>query len=48
MAKQLGIPMREYRPEGGESWIDVNKRVQDFTKEIVAKYMKEEYKEEVK
>ena len=31
MAKKLGIPMREYKPEGGESWIDVYNRIQDFT-----------------
>ena len=39
LAKKLGISAREYRPEGGESWIDVNKRVQEFVKEIVSKYM---------
>jgi hypothetical protein len=39
LAKKAGIPMREFRPEGGESWIDVNKRVQDFTKEIFIKHM---------
>jgi hypothetical protein len=39
MAKKLGIPMREYKPEGGESWIDVYNRIQDFTKDIVKKYM---------
>jgi broad specificity phosphatase PhoE len=39
LAKKLGISAREYKPEGGESWIDVNKRVQDFVKEIVSKYM---------
>jgi broad specificity phosphatase PhoE len=39
LAKKLGIPMREYKPEGGESWIDVYNRIQDFTKEIVKKYM---------
>ncbi len=27
MAKKAGIPAREFRPEGGESWIDVNNRV---------------------
>jgi broad specificity phosphatase PhoE len=27
LAKKAGIPMREFRPENGESWIDVNKRV---------------------
>jgi broad specificity phosphatase PhoE len=27
LAKQQGIPVREFRPEGGESWLDVNKRV---------------------
>ena len=39
LAKKLGISAREYKPEGGESWIDVNNRVQDFVKEIVSKYM---------
>jgi broad specificity phosphatase PhoE len=48
LAKQLGIPIREYRPERGESWIDVNTRVQEFTKEIVSKYMHPKEKEEKK
>lgn len=39
LAKKLGISAREYKPEGGESWIDVNKRVQEFVKEIVSKHM---------
>jgi broad specificity phosphatase PhoE len=31
--------VREYRPEGGESWLDVNKRAREFTEELVTKYM---------
>lgn len=27
LAKKAGIPAREYRPAGGESWVDVNVRV---------------------
>ncbi len=27
MAQKQGIPAREFKPEGGESWLDVNSRV---------------------
>jgi broad specificity phosphatase PhoE len=31
LAEESGLPMREYRPEGGESWEDVEQRVRAFT-----------------
>lgn len=39
LAKKAGIPAREFRPDGGESWLDVNKRVQSFTLDLVRNHM---------
>ena len=37
-ADRLGIPFLEFRPEGGESLIDVRKRIKEFLEETIARY----------
>ena len=39
LAKKAGVSAREFKPEGGESWLDVHMRVKDFIKEIAGKHM---------
>ena len=39
LAKQAGVPPRMFKPEGGESWLDVNERVKDFLKDIAARHI---------
>lgn len=38
-AKALGIPIREYRPEGGESWEDVKQRCKAFQQSLFDTYL---------
>ena len=38
-AKSEGIDPREYRPENGESWLDMNKRIKSFLEETVDQYV---------
>jgi broad specificity phosphatase PhoE len=45
LAKSQGIPTREFRPEGGESWTDVQVRARDFLIEIATRHLNEECKE---
>jgi hypothetical protein len=40
IVKENNYPVREYRPEGGESWQDLHKRGQSFLQKIVDKYLK--------
>eukprot|EP00347_Sterkiella_histriomuscorum_P022756 403337273 len=39
-AKELGLNPREYKPEGGESWLDLNARLHSFLHETVEKHLK--------
>ena len=39
LAKQAGVPPRLFKPEGGESWVDVNERVKDFIRDISGRHM---------
>eukprot|EP00960_Hanusia_phi_P020443 602775-Hanusia_phi.AAC.1 len=36
MAKAAGVPLRSFRPPGGESWNDVAARARGFTKDVLA------------
>lgn len=38
-AKQRGVGIRDYRPEGGESWLDVQARARDFLMEVVNRHL---------
>lgn len=38
-AKKRGIRVREFRPEGGESWLDVNARAKAFLQDIIARHV---------
>ena len=38
-AKKRGVGIREYRPEGGESWRDVQARAHDFLMEVVTRHL---------
>lgn len=38
-AKKRGVGIREYRPEGGESWLDVQARARDFLMEVVGHHL---------
>lgn len=38
-AKAAGVSAREFRPDGGESWLDVNARVKSFAKEVAKRHM---------
>lgn len=38
-AKEEGVPCRDYRPEKGESWVDVMDRAKQFFDEIVKSYV---------
>jgi broad specificity phosphatase PhoE len=38
-AKKRGIAIREFRPEGGESWMDVNIRARLFLRELLDRYL---------
>lgn len=38
VAKSKGINPRNFEPENGESWIEVNKRVKDFIKDMISKH----------
>lgn len=42
IAKSKGIEPRYFRPENGESWIDLNERVKNFLKEILNKHSNSE------
>lgn len=37
-AQHLGIPVRMVRPPGGESWMDIDKRIAPFMDDILAAY----------
>ncbi|CDW82371.1 UNKNOWN [Stylonychia lemnae] len=34
-AKELGLDPRKYKPEGGESWLDLNQRIHSFLNETL-------------
>jgi hypothetical protein len=38
-AKEQGVPVREYRPEKGECWIDVMERAKKFLNEVTDRYI---------
>ena len=38
-AKEMKIPVRYYRPEKGESWVDVGKRCKEFINNVSNKYI---------
>jgi len=38
-AHKRGVGIREYRPEGGESWLDVQARARDFLMEVVSRHL---------
>ena len=39
MARQAGVSARQFKPEGGECWVDVSIRVKDFMQEVAGKHM---------
>lgn len=39
-SKELGLDPRLFRPEGGESWIDVNNRVHSFLEDVIYNHIK--------
>lgn len=43
MAKSLDISPREFRPIGGECWLDVNQRAKIFLKDMCDQYMNDEH-----
>lgn len=45
IAKSQGIPIRDFRPEGGESWSDVQIRAREFLLDISERHIQEESKE---
>ena len=39
-AKTKGVDSREFKPVGGESWLDVNKRVHSFLNDVINNHLK--------
>ncbi|CAG9322408.1 unnamed protein product [Blepharisma stoltei] len=48
LAKQQGVNLRAFRPNGGEAWIDVMERAKEFFNDLCRNHMREESKEALK